>query len=67
MTDTAKASVITDHPFVPRALRVRVLDEKRRIAYELPSNRWLCGHQGVFAALSCNMAEAAHRETTVKR
>ena len=65
MTDTAKASVITDHPFEPRAMAFTIV-----VAgvgdYELPPNQFLCGYrQGIEGP--CNMAEAAHRETTVKR
>lgn len=54
MADTAKASWITDHAFVPRA-----------------DNPYLCGYEEHHVRSSdnkiCNMAEAAHRETTVRR
>ena len=68
MTDTAKSSNITDHPFEPRALPIHVipaghsdrpLEQIKRELVTYPPNPWLC--QG------CRLAEAAHRETTVKR
>ena len=52
MTDTAKSSHITDHPFMPRT-----------------GSRYLCAwiYDDAYEPKVCNMAEAAHRETTVKR
>lgn len=64
--DTREASVITDHAFEPRmksaatnyALRI---NGSRGAMLRLPPNAYLCGHRG------CNLAEAAHRETTIER
>lgn len=53
--DTAKSSAITDHPFVPR---VNVGH------YFAP---YLCGWQIDSLGRTCNLAEAAHAETTVQR
>jgi hypothetical protein len=61
--DTRKSSAITDHPFRPRAIRSRgndMSDGRDLERFLLPPSEWLCGHLG------CNLAEAAHSETTVK-
>jgi hypothetical protein len=61
--DTRKSSAITDHPFEPRTqftypkVRTGWFDDRRM----LPPTPYLCGHD------DCNLAEAAHSETTVKR
>lgn len=62
--DTREASVITDHAFEPRTKDIGLRNGQR-----FPPNPWLCGYQGdeeppIFP---CNLAEAAHRETTIKR
>lgn len=56
MTDTAKSSWITDHPFEPR---LKETFHHTTATNALPPNSALCQ--------ICNMAEAAHAETTVKR
>jgi hypothetical protein len=60
--DTRKSSAITDHPFRPRAFRAKLkgTDVDRSETWAQPSP-YLCGFTG------CNLAEAAHAETTVKR
>ena len=58
MTDTAKSSWITDHPFQPR-LEPMLRWEPRGWAatgWRVPANPALCR--------VCHMAEAAHAETT---
>jgi hypothetical protein len=62
--DTRKSSAITDHPFEPRTTRARGNDESNGSdlgRFLLQPSPWLCGYTG------CNLAEAAHAETTVKR
>jgi hypothetical protein len=67
--DTRKSSAITDHPFIPRERYTKIAagrydrtpEEIRRDMTVFPASPYLCGHNG------CNLAEAAHSETTVER
>lgn len=64
MTDTQKASWITDHAFEPRIDRVaygRNVPGKTTQRWDraFPPTPYLCQQ--------CRMAEAAHRDTTIER
>jgi hypothetical protein len=71
--DTRKSSAITDHPFEPRTKSAQVFvlpPRKYGPTTFLPPSPYLCGHipdAAVLLTRPCNLAEAAHSETTVKR